>query len=456
MNVKRWLITAAGLIALAGLGGAAASVTGIIPINASSGHFAVTEWLLVFTKKRSIATHTWGKPSPPLDDPALVLKGAGHFEAGCRPCHGAPDLPRLPRVPRAMLPPPPNLSVIARHYAPEELFYIVKHGIKFTGMPAWPSQVRDDEVGAMVAFLVQLPDLDARGYRRLVHGETDEEHARRPAAHEKPARDVVTASGAILGTQPGARSTAGSSSDDASAAEPLGVLIGAERAPRAVVASCGRCHGMDGLGRGNAAFPSLAGQREQYLVASLEAYAADRRQSGIMQPSAAALPADEMREVAAYYSRLPARRALGTPGNPSDAARARGVGRAGDAGGPGAPSRAAATHTAGLDAAVVEPPASTTADSAAIERGRQIAERGIPDRRIPSCTDCHGPAPGPKSAAVPMLAGQYADYLVLQLQLLHDKHRGGTDRVHLMDEVAPKLTPEQMQDVAKFYESLEP
>jgi cytochrome c553 len=42
------------------------------------------------------------------------------------------------------------------------------------------------------------------------------------------------------------------------------------------------------------------------------------------------------------------------------------------------------------------------------------------------------------------------------LQLLHDKHRGGTDRVHLMDEVAPRLTPEQMQDVTTYYESLEP
>ncbi|HTV19008.1 MAG TPA: c-type cytochrome [Polyangiaceae bacterium] len=415
MNLRRGLLTAAALLAVAGLAGALAVVSGVIPITASSGHFAVTEWLLVFTKKRSIATHTWGKSGPPLDEPALVLKGAGHFEAGCRPCHGAPDLPRLPRVPRAMLPPPPNLSVVARHYSPEELFYIVKHGIKFTGMPAWPSQVRDDEVGAVVAFLVTLPDLDAEGYRRLVHGEG----AAPAAEHERAARESAAhASGASPGTSHDASTTTGSEAAHASASEPLGVLIGAERAPRAVVASCGRCHGMDGLGRGNAAFPALAGQREQYLVASLEAYAADRRQSGIMQPSAAALPADEMREVAAYYSRLPARRA-----------RINVDARAG---------------------------AAPIPDADALERGRSIAERGVPERRIPSCSQCHGPRPGPISAAVPALAGQHADYLVLQLQLLHDEHRGGTERVHLMDEVAPRLTPEQMQDVAKYYESLEP
>jgi hypothetical protein len=58
-------------------------------------------------------------------------------------------------------------------YTPEQLFSIVKHGIKFTGMPAWPVQQRDDEVWAMVAFLRRLPDLDAAGYRRLAYGEPD-------------------------------------------------------------------------------------------------------------------------------------------------------------------------------------------------------------------------------------------------------------------------------------------
>jgi cytochrome c553 len=395
--MKRWLITAAVLLGIAAVGGGLAVVGGLVPINASSGHFAVTEWLLVFAKKRSIATHTWGKEAPPLDDPALVLKGAGHFEAGCRPCHGAPDLPRLPRVPRAMLPPPPNLSIIARQYAPEELFYIVKHGIKFTGMPPWPSQVRDDEVGAVVAFLVTLPDLDGPGYRRLVHGDPAQGGAPFEAgAAAKPTKGSTTSASLAAAS---------------SAAEPLDVLVGAELAPKAVVASCGRCHGMDGLGRGNAAFPALAGQSESYLVASLEAYAADRRQSGVMQPSAAALPAEDMRQVARYYSRLPARRARGTP---------------------------------------------SSGDAAAILRGRDISERGVPDRRIPSCNDCHGPGPGPRFTAAPQLAGQYADYLVLQLQLLAEKRRGGTDRVHLMDEVAPRLAEGQMHDVASYYESLTP
>jgi cytochrome c553 len=259
---RSWVSAGLLLGALAALGLAVAA-SGVIPVTASSGHFALTERLLVFAKQRSVATHTLGVSAPPLGEPSAVLKGAGHFESACRPCHGAPDLPRPPRVARAMLPPPPNLSERAPAWQPEELFYIVKNGIKMTGMPAWPSLVRDDEVEAMVAFLSVLPSLDAEGYRRLVHG-----------AGTAPAAAVAKSS-----------------------AEPLGALLGSEHPPRVVSESCARCHGLDGRGRGNAAFPALAGQSQRYLLAALEAYASDRRQSGVMQPLAAALGPDELREV---------------------------------------------------------------------------------------------------------------------------------------------------------------
>jgi cytochrome c553 len=91
-----------------------------------------------------------------------------------------------------------------------------------------------------------------------------------------------------------------------------------------------------------------------------------------------------------------------------------------------------------------------------LQHGRDIVERGIPDRRVPSCNDCHGPGLDFEGAAAPVLAGQYADYLALQLQLFAARHRGGSERAHLMDEVAPHLTHEQMREVAAYYQSLEP
>jgi cytochrome c553 len=257
--------------------GLAVAASGVIPVKASSGHWAITEWMLHFSMKRSIATHTLGDTLPPLDDPALVLRGAGHFEGGCKPCHGSPEL-HEPRVARAMLPPPPDLQHAANKWQPEELFYIIKHGIKFTGMPAWPTPRRDDEIVAVVAFLEALPRLDAAAYRKLVHGPADEAVAS-PALHE---------------------------------------LSG--RAP-AASQSCARCHGARGKGRENAAFPKLAHQRAGYTIAALDAYANDLRYSGIMQPIAAALSEPERREIAEYYAAQP--RAARTSAETALAARGR-------------------------------------------------------------------------------------------------------------------------------------
>jgi cytochrome c553 len=364
---RQWFKIAALLAGLA-VGGALVVVSGLIPLKASSGHWPITAWFLHFTMRRSVATHALGLQAPALDTPRLVLQGAGHYEIGCRPCHGSPDLP-LPRIPQQMTPHPPYLPPRIASWEPAELFYIVKHGVKFTGMPAWPTQQRDDEVWAMVAFLRTLPELDAEGYQRVVHGEA--------ASRAVP---------------------------------PLANLLRPEQVPQAVTASCARCHGEDGRGRGVGAFPKLAGQRPAYLFAALQAYARGERHSGTMGPIAAGLHPDEMHELALYYSSL---RQLAPRLQPQDVT-----------------------------------PAS--------ERGKVIAERGISQQRVPACAACHGPGATRRNRFYPTLAGQYADYLVQQLELFHQGHRGGSAYAHLMRPVATRLTPQQMRDVAQYYASLPP
>jgi cytochrome c553/cytochrome c5 len=375
---RPWLRLAAlfaVFLGILGAGGFLVSASGIIPIKASAGHWPITEWLLKFSMHRSISTHTLGKEIPPLDDPALVLRGAGAYETGCRPCHGSPDLPQ-PRVARNLLPKPPYLPPVISDWDPEELFYITKHGVKFTGMPAWPAQHRDDEVWALVAFLLAFPELDTREYRQLVSG----------------------------GPPQGGGDAA------------IHGLLGADEVPRVVTQTCGRCHGADGRGRGVAAFPRLAGQRPNYLYNALEAFASGKRPSGIMGPIAETLSREERRELALYYGNL--------------------------------------TETGNLTG----PAASLVpeADRAAIERGRRIASEGIPGQKVPSCADCHGPGGNRRNPNYPVLAGQYAGYLVQQLQLFQQQHRGGSAYAHLMRPVAARLTPDQMRDVAMYYASLAP
>jgi cytochrome c553 len=446
--MKRYLITAAVLAAVGAVLGLIVAASGIMTITASAGHFAITERFLIFAKQRSVATHTLGTPAPPLGEPSAVLKGAGHFESACRPCHGAPDLPRQPRVARGMLPPPPNLSERAPSWQPEELFYIVKHGIKMTGMPAWPSLVRDDEVSAMVAFLAVLPGLDAAGYRQLVHGPAAQPAPAEPGdeASDEATPGEARPSGEPLGALVGSADEPGQASPGEArpSGEPLGALVGSAHPPRSITETCGRCHGLDGRGRGNAAFPALAGQTSSYLLTALEAYATDRRQSGMMQPLAAALGPQEWRQIADYYSRLPRRRGEANDSTEGKAGVRGGVGGGGANGGGanGGGAKGGGANGAGAP------------DEAAVERGRLIAERGAPERRLPSCSDCHGPGPGPHKPDIPTLAGQYAGYIELQLQLFAAGHRGGGNHAHLMDEVAPRMSREQMHDVAAYYASL--
>ena len=114
---------------------------------------------------------------------------------------------------------PPDLAGKVGEWTDAELFRIVKHGVRFTGMPAWPTQDRDDEVWAMVAFLRELPGMNEASWRNLAFG------ADVPPVARTPDFD-------------------------------------------AALGECTRCHGDDGLGR-SAATPVLAGQSEAYLIASL-------------------------------------------------------------------------------------------------------------------------------------------------------------------------------------------
>ena len=362
-KAKRWIFRIAAFALATAFGGILFSASGIMPIKASSGHWAITAWLLNFTMRRSVITHSLGIDVPKLDDPALVVKGATHYEFGCRPCHGGPHLPQ-PVIAGHMTPHPPPLPPEIPKWQSEELFYIVKHGVKFTGMPAWPAQQRDDEVWAVVAFLLKLPNLSADEYHKL-------------------ARSVKTTATTI---------------ED---------LSDSKKAPRVVSDNCARCHFENGA-RDLSVFPILAGQRPNYLFASLLAFARGERHSGIMEPLAVSLSATDMREIAQYYGSLP---------RPAPA-----------------PSAEELTP--------------------AIERGREIALRGIPNRRVPACSACHGPNRIRRNPIYPELAGQHPDYLALQLNLFNKQSRGGTPYAHIMHRVAGRLTPEQMRDVTLYYGSL--
>jgi len=220
----------------------------------------VTSRILEFVMRSSVATHSTSITAPPLDDLDMVRLGAAHYDGGCAPCHGSPAGPNSPIIQR-MLPPPPDPASFVLNWSNEQLFWIVKQGLKYTGMPGWVATERDDEVWSVIAFLRAYPDLDADQYAALSEGPTD----MRSRSVEELARF-------------------GSGSP--------------------VLSACVRCHGDAEAGPSSRLVPKLAGQPREYLERALWEYAQGMRSSGIMQPVAAELDENAITELAAYYTGL--------------------------------------------------------------------------------------------------------------------------------------------------------
>jgi cytochrome c553 len=152
-------------------------------------------------------------------------------------------------------PPAPDLSRTAGEWSDGQLFWIIRHGVKYTGMPAWGTPDRPDEVRRMVAFVRRLPTMTAAQYRSL------------------------TDASATPAPLPGLR---------------LGTL-----------AACTGCHGGDGRGRGQGDIPVLGGQSPVYLLATMRDFASGRRKSAVMQAAVAALTDAEMGQLARHFAAMP-------------------------------------------------------------------------------------------------------------------------------------------------------
>ena len=214
-------------------------LSGLLNVAASSGQWDVTDWVLDIAARQSVTLRSLGIEVPALDDPAMIQRGAGHYELVCAACHGSPA--REPEeFAQHLTPRPPALLEQMQHWRPPaRTFWTIKHGIKRTAMPAWPTQARDDEVWDLVAFLEAMPELTAAQYR---------------------------------------------------------VLAGDRRGN-----ICANCHGEDGRGRG--AVPRLDIQSPDYLAATLRAFRDGKRASGMMLSAASGLGDAQIDELARTYGK---------------------------------------------------------------------------------------------------------------------------------------------------------
>lgn len=155
----------AALLALAGFG-AGFVYFGLYNVSAIEQHTSAVYWLLQYSMRRSVRARSEDIAVPPLDDPEMLARGFRHYRAHCAQCHGAPGRARADEG-KGMTPVPVNLAQTAREWPAAEIYWVIKHGIKMTGMPAWKYRMSEEDLWATTAFVMRLPGLRPAEYRAL-------------------------------------------------------------------------------------------------------------------------------------------------------------------------------------------------------------------------------------------------------------------------------------------------
>ena len=181
------------------------------------------------------------------------------------------------------------------------------------------------------------------------------------------------------------------------------VFAGNPDAGKAKSQLCAACHGADGNSP-NPAWPNLAGQNEEYLIKQLMDFKSGKRKNAQMSPMASPLTSQDVDDLAAYF--------------------------------------AAQTHK------------KSVAKSGDIEMGETLYRAGNLKTGVAACMACHGPTgAGNPAAKYPALAGQHADYTVLQLKAFKDGSRNN-DANSIMRVIAGKMTDAEIDAVAGYIQGL--
>lgn len=176
----------------------------------------------------------------------------------------------------------------------------------------------------------------------------------------------------------------------------------------AAAGTCVACHQADGSGMnipGGESWPRLAGMNADYMAKQLHDIQAGSRKAPTMLPFANMLDDQQIADVAAYYSQLPATAADG--GNVGDQVLA---------------------------------------------RGEQLALRGDWNEYIVSCNSCHGPGNRGVGGTFPGIAGQHAGYIENQLHAWQEGRRAN-DPQNLMGAIAERMSDEDISAVAAWLAS---
>ncbi|MBS1788636.1 MAG: cytochrome c [Acidobacteria bacterium] len=142
---------------------------GPVPVNADRQPPAWESRLLGMAMHASVARHAETQPNPLPPTEENLIAGTEIYTQMCAKCHGKPDAGSS-IYGTSFYPPAPQFAIHPPQYTESELFWITKHGIRNTGMPAWTKQLSDEDIWQVAAFLKRLdvlpPEVAAKWRKR--------------------------------------------------------------------------------------------------------------------------------------------------------------------------------------------------------------------------------------------------------------------------------------------------
>lgn len=166
-SLKTVALTLAVSLLVVGAAAAGFIYSGTYNVAATDKHWPITSWAFQKTIHRSIAHQATNIEAPDVSSQKQLLAGAANFDAMCSGCHVAPGGQQSVAA-RGMYPQPPGLMHAAKEKSPGEIFWVIKNGIKASGMPAWGASHSESEMWAMTAFVKQLPGMSPADYKQML------------------------------------------------------------------------------------------------------------------------------------------------------------------------------------------------------------------------------------------------------------------------------------------------
>ena len=156
--MKKILLGAVLTLALLLLSGLAVARLGLMPVSADGSHSRLEARIMPTVLHASVVRYASGEMNPvPLNEDHLKA-GVDTYKAMCARCHSKPD-GEASVYGQSFYPPAPKLPEGMSGYTDSQLFWLIKHGIRNTGMPAWGSMLSDEEIWQLVSLLKNSQDL---------------------------------------------------------------------------------------------------------------------------------------------------------------------------------------------------------------------------------------------------------------------------------------------------------